>query len=319
MDLYPPIEPFATGMLDVGDGQELYWEISGNPSGKPAVVVHGGPGTGSASLSRRHFDPDVYRIVLFDQRGCGRSTPHVGDPAVDLAANTTWHLVADMERLREHLAIERWQVFGGSWGATLALAYAQTHPHRVSELVLRSVFTASGAELDWLYRGGAGLLFPAEWEDFLRSVPESERSDPLAAYARLIDHSDPEVAARAAVAWSGWEGAIVSVCPSPAYRVQHAGPSTAVPFARIALHYFRHGAWLDDGQLVRDAAKLADIPGAIVQGRYDAVCPPSTAYALHKAWGRSRLTIVNTAGHAVEDPGMLGHLREATDAFAGRR
>lgn len=318
MDLYPPLEPHDAGTLPVGDGHRLAWEVSGNPAGKPVVVLHGGPGAGRSPLARRHFDPDAYRIVLYDQRGCGASTPHVTEQDSDLSANTTWHLVADLERLREHLRIERWQLFGGSWGATLALAYAQTHPHRVSELVLRGVFTAARAELDWLYRGGAGALFPAEWENFLSLVAEDERADPLAAYARLIDGPDPALAREAAVAWSAWEGAIVALRPSVAYRESYADPAHAVPFARIALHYFTHGAWLEEGQLLRDAGRLADIPGAIVQGRYDAVCPPATAYALHRAWGRCHLTILNGAGHAVEDPGVLAHLREATDRFAAR-
>lgn len=318
VDVYPPIQPYEHGMLDVGDGNRVHWEVSGNPEGKPVVVVHGGPGSGSAPMSRRHFDPDAYRIVLFDQRGCGLSTPHVADPGTSLATNTTWHLVADLESLREHLGIDRWQLFGGSWGATLALAYAQTYPHRVTELVLRGVFTARRGELEWAYNGGAARLFPLEWEDFLAPVPEHERHDPLAAYARLVNDPDSEVAERAAVAWSAWEGAIVALLPSAAFRQQYASPSVAVPFARIALHYFTHGAWLDDGQLIRDAAKLADIPGVIVQGRYDAVCPPVTAYELHQAWGNSRLVIVNNAGHAVGDPGILRELKAATDAFAAR-
>ncbi|MGH3519883.1 MAG: prolyl aminopeptidase [Haloechinothrix sp.] len=306
-------------MLDVDDGNKVYWEVSGNPAGKPVVVLHGGPGTGSVPMSRQHFDPDAYRIVLFDQRGCGRSTPGISEPGADLSVNTTWHLVADMERLRDHLGIERWQVFGGSWGSTLALAYAQTHPNRVSELVLRGVFTARQAELDWIYNGGAAQLFPAEWASYLDPVPEAERGNPLAAYARLVNDPDRSVVERAAVAWSAWEGAIVALLPSAAFRTQYASPSVAVPFARIALHYFAHRAWLDEGQLIRDAAKLAGVPGMIVQGRYDAVCPPATAYTLHKAWDRSYLVILNKAGHAVGDPGVLRHLRAATDRFATRR
>ncbi|MFC4004364.1 prolyl aminopeptidase [Prauserella oleivorans] len=315
-ELYPAITPHEHGMLDVGDGNRLYWEVSGNPDGKPAVVLHGGPGSGSAPLSRRHFDPAAYRIVMFDQRGAGRSTPHVSDPEADLATNTTWHLVADMERLREHLGIERWLVFGGSWGATLALAYAESHPARVSEIVLRGVFTARPSELTWIYNGGAAHLFPVEWADYLAPVPEDERGDLLGAYRRLLDDPDPDVRRRAAVSWSAWEGAIVSVVPQAGYRAGYSAPAFAVPFARIALHYFTHGAWLDDGQLIRDAGKLAGIPGVLVQGRYDAVCPPVTAYELHRSWPGSRLVLLDHAGHAITDPGMLAALREALDGFA---
>jgi len=314
-DLYPPIQPHESGLLDVGDGNKIYWEVCGNPGGKPAVVVHGGPGSGVVPMSRRHFDPAAYRIVLFDQRGAGRSVPHVNSPGADLSVNTTWHLVADMERLRTHLGIERWLVFGGSWGATLALAYAQTYPARVSELVLRGVFTARRRELDWIYNGGAAQLFPEHWEDYLAPIPADRRDDPLAAYLDLIEHPDREVRERAAIAWSGWEGAIVSLLPQPKFFDDYTEPEFALTFARLALHYFRHDAWLEEGQLIRDAGKLAAIPGRIVQGRYDAVCPPSTAYELHRAWPGSHLILVNGAGHAVADPGILAQLREATDEF----
>ncbi len=317
-ELYPPIAPHTTGMLDVGDGQRVYWEVSGAPDGKPAVVLHGGPGSGSSPVSRRHFDPAVYRIVQFDQRGSGRSTPHVSDRNIDLSANTTWHLVADMEALREHLGIDRWLVFGGSWGATLALAYAQTHPSRVSELVLRGVFTARKAELDWLYNGGAGHLFPEPWQRYVDVVPPPARGDLLAAYRDLVGSPDADVAERAAVAWSAWEGAIVSITPQPAFHASYSAPPFAVAFARIALHYFANGAWLEEGQLLRDAHRLAGIPGHIVQGRYDLVCPPITAFELHRAWPDSTLTMVDGAGHAVTDPGVLQALRRATDAFAAR-
>lgn len=312
-DLYPPIQPHESGLLDVGDDNLVYWEVCGNPDGKPAVVVHGGPGAGTSPLSRRHFDPEAYRIVLFDQRGAGRSTPHVNSGGADLSVNTTWHLVADMERLREHLDIEQWLVLGGSWGATLALAYAETHPSRVSELVLRGVFTASRRELDWIYNGGAAQLFPEYWAEFLAPVPEHRRDDPLAAYADLLD--DPAKRDEAAVAWSGWEGAIVALVPQDRYVAEYSQSPFALAFARTALHYFTHGAWLADGQLIRDAGKLAGIPGRIVQGRYDAICPPSTAYALHQAWPGSQLVLVSSAGHSVADPGIAGQLRAATDLF----
>lgn len=306
--LYPPVEPYDSGMLDVGDGHSLYWEVSGNPDGRPALFVHGGPGAASGPMARRHFDPDAYRIVLFDQRGAGHSTPRGA-----LEANTTWHLVADMERLRAHLGIERWLLFGGSWGATLALAYAQRHPERVSAMVLRGVFTARRSELDWAYRGGAGQLFPEFWAEFLAPVPESLRDDPLAAYASLLQ--DPSTAEEAALAWSRWEGSIVSLLPREHFRTDYARPEFAITFARLAVHYFRHGAWLEDGQLIRDAGKLAGIPCRLVQGRYDAVCPPTTAYELYRAWPGAQLALVNNAGHAVDDGDTLNQLRAATDAF----
>lgn len=310
--LYPPARPHEQGMLDVGEGHHIYWEVSGNPSGKPAVVLHGGPGSGSVEAQRRLFDPSAYRIVLFDQRGCGRSTPHVSDPAADLSTNTTWHLVADMERLREFLGIDRWLVLGGSWGATLAMAYAQRHPERVTEIVLRGVFLLRQVELDWIYGGGAGMLFPEAWADFVSVVPPDERHDLLNAYRRLVEGPSRE---RAAAAWSNWEGAAVSLTPNPGLVASYASPQFAQPFARIALHYFCNGGWLEEDQLLRDAGKLAGIPGRIVQGRYDAVCPPATAWELHQAWPGSELTIAPRAGHAVSDPGILDGLIDATDEF----
>lgn len=313
--LYPPVEPHETGMLEVGDGHAIYWEISGNPNGKPAVFVHGGPGSGTHALQRRMFDPSAYRIVLFDQRGCGKSQPHVADGDAGLANNTTWHLVADMERLREHLGISRWQLFGGSWGATLAVAYAETHPERVSEIVLRGVFLLRQVELDWMYAGGAGMVFPEAWSAFVTAVPADDRSDLLGAYHRMINSTDPEVRAAAALAWSNWEGAAVSLIPDVRMMAQYAKPSFAVPFARIALHYFVNRGWLDPDQLLRDAGKLAGIPGRIIQGRYDAVTPPGTAWALHQAWPDSDLLLLPRAGHAITDTGVLDGLIKATDAF----
>ena len=309
---YPPLPALEQGMLDVGDGHQVYWEVSGNPDGKPVVFLHGGPGGGTSPLQRRLFDPAAYRIVLFDQRGCGRSTPHVATAAPD-EHNTTWHLVADMEALRAHLGIERWQLFGGSWGATLALAYAQTHPDRVTEMVLRGVFMLRRSELDWLYRGGAGALFPEEWEKFAALVPEG---DVLDGYRALLD--DPARAAEAVAAWSAWEGAIVSLTPNPGLAATYAEPRFAIAFTKLALHYFSHGGWLAEDQLLRDAGKLAGIPGRIVQGRYDVVCPPVTAWELHRAWPDSKLTIVPRAGHAVTDMGVLDALIDATDEFRQR-
>jgi proline iminopeptidase len=313
--LYPPLDRHEQGMLDVGDGHQVYWEVSGNPDGKPTVFLHGGPGSGSHPTQRRLFDPDAYQIVLFDQRGCGQSTPHVGVPGADLTHNTTWHLVGDMERLREHLDIDRWQVFGGSWGATLAVAYAETHPQRVSEIILRGVFLLREVELDWMYRGGAGMLFPEAWAEFAGAVPAGERHDLLTAYHRLVNDPDPDVRARAAAAWSNWEGAAVSLVPSPGLTAQYADPAFAVPFAKIALHYFVNHGWLEPDQLVRDAGKLAGIPGRIVQGRYDAVTPPATAWELHQAWPDAELVLLPEAGHAVTDRGMLDQLIKATDDF----
>ncbi|MDQ3403609.1 MAG: prolyl aminopeptidase [Actinomycetota bacterium] len=310
--LYPAIEPHRHGLLDVGDGHQVYWEVSGNPHGKPVVVLHGGPGAGTSPVQRRHFDPAAYRIVLVDQRGSGRSTPHVREPSADLANNTTWHLVDDLERVRKHLEIERWQLFGGSWGCTLALAYAQTHAERVTEIILRGVFLLRPSELDWLYRGrGANAVFPDAWAKFIELVPEG--ADPLTAYQELVD--DPARRTEAAVAWSNWEGATASLLPTPSLTAQYASPRFAIPFARIALHYFTNKGWLDDDQLVRDAGNLAGIPGRIVQGRYDMVCPPVTAWDLRQAWPDSKLAMVPAAGHTAGDPGMLEALREATDEF----
>lgn len=310
-ELYPPAPVRADGMLDVGDGHRIYCQEAGNPQGKPVVVLHGGPGSGTAPMTRRHFDPEAYRIILFDQRGAGRSTPSAGED--DLSANTLWHLVSDMELLRERLNIERWQLFGGSWGSTLALAYAETHPQRVSEMVLRGIFTVRQRELDWLYRGGAANLFPAEWDAFLEPLDNPE--DPLTGYAELLHSPDRAVRERAAIAWSVWEGATVALLPQKSFVDQYANLQFALTFARLAVHYFRHGAWLEEGQLIRNADRLAGIPGVLVQGRYDAVCPPITAYQLHRAWPGSTLKLTESAGHAVTDPGILAALREATDGF----
>lgn len=306
---YPAIDTHADGMLDVGAGHRVYWEVSGNPDGKPVVFVHGGPGAGTSPLQRRFFDPEAYRIVLFDQRGCGRSTPHVATRDPD-EHNTTWHLVADLEALREHLGIERWQLFGGSWGATLALAYAETHPDRVTEIILRGVFLLRQSELDWLYRGGAGALFPEEWTAFSSLVTEGDLLD---GYQRLL--ADPARAVEAAAAWSAWEASIVAVDPNPGLVANYGDPRFAVAFAKLALHYFTNAGWLADEQLLRDAGKLTGIPGRIVQGRYDVVTPPVTAWALHRAWPDSTLTILPKAGHAITDYGVLNALITATDEF----
>ncbi|MCA2209128.1 prolyl aminopeptidase [Nocardia rosealba] len=316
--LYPEIEPFDKGLLDVGDGQSVYWEVSGNPDGKPVVFVHGGPGGGTGPLQRRFFDPAVYRIVLFDQRGCGKSVPHIADGA-SLEFNTTPHLIADMEALREHLGVERWQVFGGSWGSTLGLAYAQAHPERVTELVLRGIFLLRRKEIDWYYNGAAGNIYPAEWANFLAPVPPEERGDDLVeVYHRLLHSPDPEIALGAAVAWSTWEGATSSLLPHPDRVAETGEPRFALAFARIENHYFRHGGFLDEGQLLRDIHRIADIPGVIVQGRHDVVCPAVSAWELHNAWPGSTLHIVEDAAHTAHEPGITHHLVEATDLFGKR-
>jgi len=314
--LYPEIEPYDSGMLEVGDDQQLYWEVSGNPEGKPVVFLHGGPGGATTPVHRRLFDPERYRIVLFDQRMCGRSLPHASEPEADLAVNTTWHLVEDIERLREHLEVERWQVFGGSWGSTLALAYAETHPERVTELVLRGIFTLRAQELDWFYEGGAAALFPDLWEGFLEPVPEGERSHLMRAYQRLLSDPDPAVHRPAAVAWSRWESSTITLLPRPELVESFTEPAYAVAFARIENHFFVNGGWFEDGQLIRDAPKLAGIPTVIVQGRYDVCTPPMTAWDLHRALPEADLRMIPDAGHAFDEPGILDALIEATDRFA---
>lgn len=313
--LYPAIEPNQKGMLDVGDGQQIYWEESGNPDGKPVVFLHGGPGGGTAPFHRQFFDPQAYRIVLFDQRGCGQSTPHIADGA-GLEANTTWHLIADIEALREHLGIDRWQVFGGSWGSTLALTYAQKYPERVTELVLRGIFLLRRKEIDWYYNGPAGNVYPDEWEKFLAPVPKDERdSDLVQVYHRLLHDTDRRKALAAAVAWSVWEGSTSSLIPQPNRVTETADPRFALAFAQIENHYFVNGGFLDEGQLLRDIDRIQQIPGVIVQGRYDVVCPAVSAWDLHKAWHNSELHIVPDAGHAASEPGITHYLVEATDKF----
>jgi proline iminopeptidase len=313
--LYPSIEPYDSGMLLVGDGNRVYWEQSGNPDGKPVVFLHGGPGSGTSAWHRRFFDPEIYRIVLMDQRGCGRSTPHASGPDADLRHNTTWHLVADLELLRKNLAIEGWQVFGGSWGSALALAYAQAHPAAVTELVLRGVFTLRRHELEWFYEGGAAALFPDLWEDFLAPIPVLERARMIEAYHRRLSDPDPSVHVPAAIAWSRWEAATVSLLADDERVAEATEPSHAVAFARIENHYFLHGGWFREGQLIEEAATLRDIPTVIVQGRYDVCTPAMTAWDLHRAWPEAELVLVPDAGHAASEPGIARALRAATDRF----
>ena len=312
--LYPEIEPYATGRLKVSDLHEIYFEQSGNPDGIPAVFVHGGPGGGSEATYRRAFDPQAYRIILFDQRGCGQSTPHA-----ELRANTTWDLVADMERLRDHLGIETWLVLGGSWGSTLALAYAVTHPERVRALVLRGIFMLRKKELHWFYQEGASYLFPDLWADYLAPIPPHERDDLMAAYYRRLTGDDPVEQMVAARAWSRWEGSTLSLLPDKAREKQFEGDHFALAFARIECHYFVNAGFFEsDGWLLGQAARLKDIPGVIVQGRYDVVTPMLTAWELHKAWPEADLRIVSDAGHAFSEPGIVHETIAATDRFARR-
>lgn len=312
--LYPPIEPHDSGMLAVGDGHTLYWEVCGNPHGKPAVVLHGGPGQGCTPRMRRSFDPDRYRVVLFDQRNCGRSTPSAAEPVVDLSANTTPHLVADIERLRTHLGIDRWLVAGGSWGVTLGLAYAQAHPERVSELVLQAITNGDRRETDWITRD-MGRVFPREWERFRDGVPAAERDGDLAAaYGRLLHDPDPAVRARAAQDWCDWEDAHVSLAPGAEPSLSVADPAYQLTITRLVTHYWSNGCFLPDGQLLRDAGRLAGVPGVLVHGRYDVSGPLDTAWALHRAWPGSELVVIDDAGHG--GAGMTEAVVAATDRFA---
>jgi proline iminopeptidase len=311
--LYPPIEPYASGMLDVGDGHGIYYERVGTPGAKPAVFLHGGPGAGCSPDHRRLFDPARYDLLLFDQRGCGRSAPHA-----ELTANTTWHLVADIERLRAMAGVEAWLAFGGSWGSTLALAYAETHPERVSEMVLRGVYTATRAEIQWYYQWGVSQMFPDKWERFVAPIPKAERGDMVAAYNRRLTGTDPAAQIEAAKAWSLWEGETITLLPSAALTDQHGDDHFAIAFARIENHYFFHDCWLEPDQLLRDAGRLRGIPGVIVHGRYDMPCPLHHAWALHKAWPEADFHLIEGAGHAYSEPGILEQLIKATDRFAGR-
>jgi proline iminopeptidase len=311
--LYPEITPYETGMLDVGDGHRLYWELSGNPEGKPVVFLHGGPGGGSSPEHRRQFNPDKYKILVFDQRGCGKSTPYA-----ELDHNTTWDLVEDIEKLRTQVAeVDKWMVFGGSWGSTLALAYAETYPEHVTEIVLRGIFLFHQDELDWMYKeGGASRIYPDKFEEFVRLIPEDERGDLVEAYRKRLTSSDKDEQLAAAKAWSKWEGEIVTLLPSASTIDHFTSPDVAVAVSRIENHYMANHGWLEQGQLLKGAEKLRGIPGVIVQGRHDSCTPPVAAWRLKQAWPEVELNIIPDAGHLFSEPGITDGLVRATDRFA---
>lgn len=311
--LYPEIEPFDSGMLDVGEGHSLYWERVGTKGAKPAVMLHGGPGGGISTDHRRQWDPDLYDVILFDQRGCGQSLPFA-----EIEHNDTWRIVADMERLREMCGFETWQVFGGSWGSTLALAYAQTHPERVSELVLRGVFLARQKEKDWLYNYGASEIMAEQWDAFTGLIPEDERGDLVKAYHGRLTSEDDSIRLAAAREWSLWEANVATLLPDPDLLDAFADPSKAVPFARICARFFLEDFYLEEAQLLNNANKLKGIPGIIVQGRHDICTPPVSAWDLKKAWPEVDLRIVHDAGHSASEPGIVDGLVRATDQFAGK-
>ena len=318
VDFYPPTSPYDSGLLDTGDGNRLYYEQLGNPDGKPALVVHGGPGAGAVRRPTRAWDPEAYRVIRYDQRNCGRSTPHASDPAADMSLNTTRHLIDDMERLREHLGIEKWLLNGASWGPTLVLAYAEQYPERVTEIVIQAVMTSRRSEIDWLYRG-AGRFRPEAWDRFREGVPEGERDgDLLAAYARLMEDPDRAVREKAAAGWLAWEDAVITGEPNGVPGMYSNREIDArIAFVRICAHIFGNGAWLEEGQLIRNAHRLAGIPGVIVQGRHDMGCPVQTAWELAKAWPGARLHIIEDAGHAGSDAaGQV--VRDAIEEFKHR-
>jgi proline iminopeptidase len=309
--LYPPIEANREGRLRVSDLHNLYFEESGNPNGKPALFLHGGPGAGTEPKHRRFFDPAAYRIILLDQRGCGKSRPFAS-----LDENTTWDLVSDIEKLRVHLGIEKWLVFGGSWGSALALAYAETHPERVTALVLRGIFLLRKQEIDWFYESGAGAIFPDAWEEYIAPIPEAERGDLVRAYHRRLTSDDAAVRQEAARAWAVWEGKTSCLRPNPEWIATTGGDDFSLAFSRIECHYFVNDGFFGGGRgLLENVAKIRSIPGVIVQGRYDVVCPMETAWALHRAWPEADFRIVADAGHSATEPGNLHELIEATDRF----
>jgi proline iminopeptidase len=317
MNGFPVTEPYEVGMLDVGSGHRLHWELSGNPDGKPAVVLHGGPGSGSSRGFRRWFDPAVYKVVLFDQRNCGQSTPHASEPDVDLSTNTTSDLIDDCERIRSHLGIDRWLVWGGSWGSTLGLAYAEAHPEHVTEMVLVSVVTTTRHEVEWVTRA-MGRVFPEEWARFRDVVPEAERDGDLsAAYSRLLHADDPLVRERAAEAWCAWEDTHVATYPGYEPDPRYEDPRFRMCFARIVTHYWSHAAFLEEGQLLRDAHRLQGIPAVLITGRLDISGPPDVGWQLHCIWPDAELVLVDEAGHGGGHPTTLQAILTATKRFAG--
>ena len=313
------IDPLESGMLDVGDGNRVYWESVGRGT-KPAIVLHGGPGSGCSPWHRTLFDPSAYRVVLFDQRNCGRSRPHASEPDVDLSTNTTGHLIEDIERLREHLGIDRWLVLGGSWGSTLAMAYAETHTDRVTEMVLWGVTTGRRSETDWLFRGGVAPLVPEEWERARPGMAAADRNgDIVEVYARLLHDPDPEVRQRAALAWCTWESATPSCPPTTELDERFTDPAFALAFARLVTHFLRNDLFLEDDVLLRNVHLLGGIPGILVSGRFDLQAPLGNAWALHRVWPGAELVVVEDAGHAGEDPRISTQLVKAADGFADRR
>jgi proline iminopeptidase len=317
IDLYPEIEPYEQGILDVGDGNLIYWETCGNPHGKPAVVLHGGPGSGCSPWQRRLFDPGVYRLVLFDQRNCGRSMPHASALDTDLASNTTENLICDIEHLRQHLNVERWLVFGSSWGSTLALAYAERYPERVTEMILFGVTTGRHKEVDWLFRGGVAIFFPEQWERLCTELSVTEREgDIVAAYYQRLNAADLAVRQRAADAWCLWESATPAWPPATGLAQRFTNPTFALGFARIVLHYMHHNLWLEDGSLLRNIDVLAGIPGILINGRFDFQAPITNAWELKRVWSRAELVIVENAGHSANNPELTQELIRATDRFA---
>ncbi|MGC9528958.1 MAG: prolyl aminopeptidase [Limnospira sp.] len=311
-ELYPPIEPYAEGQLQVSSLHTLYFEQSGNPEGQPVVVLHGGPGGGCLPDYRRYFDPEKWRILMFDQRGCGKSTPHA-----ELEENTTWHLVADIERLRNHLGIERWVVFGGSWGSTLSLAYSQTHPDRCKGLILRGIFMLRKSELQWFYQEGTSYIFPDAWEEYVKPIPPEERHDFLSAYYKRLTSDDPDVRLEAAKSWSIWEASTSKLFPDPNLMKKFGDRDFATAFARIECHYFVNGGFFEsEDQLLANVGRIRHIPAAIVQGRYDVVCPMKTAWELHRAWPEAAFILIPDAGHSMSEPGIAKALVEVGDRFA---
>ncbi len=317
--LYPPIEPYEHGMIEAGDDNRVYWETCGHPGGKPALVVHGGPGSGCSAWHRRLFDPAAYQVVLFDQRGCGRSTPNASAPSTDLANNPTANLIADMELLRQRLGIDQWMLFGGSWGSALALAYAERCPDRVSEMILFGVTTGRRKEFDWLFRGGVAVFFPEQWDRLRAAAPAADRDgDLVEVYSRLLDDADPAVRERAAFEWCMWESATPAWPPTPGLAPRFTDPAFAMAFARLVTHYVRHDVWLDDGILLRGANLLADIPGILINGRFDFQAPIANVWELKRVWPRAEVVIVDDAGHAAGDAAITRELVRATDRFALR-